>query len=108
MKPLNQLLDEIEQRADKATSGPWGMDELESYDGDSVACWIIGNIQIETGDDWWISVEPDYKGDAQFIAHARTDVPRLVKALRRCMGAMVRYQDDILESDLEQIMRGEE
>lgn len=62
-------LDEIEARADAATEGPWD---------------LIGGGEYVTP--VGIMVAPDDGGvngaDAEFIAHARTDVPALVAVAR--------------------------
>ena len=88
MSDVRELLAGIEKRADAATPGPWdvsnaneGMyeygpfwmitnDEFHNPSGDEDAPWLA--VEIHTGD----------KGDAEFIAHARTAVPALVAALR--------------------------
>ena len=75
-------LDAIEQRAAQATTGPWGWDHDE-YEC-AVPCTPDGCpghpngfafVDVIEGGE--IRVE-----DATFIAHARTDVPALVKKLR--------------------------
>lgn len=74
-------LDEIAARADAASTGPWAID-LDDYDGASV--------YIDDGDTWGRAYvctdlqQDEYEGknDAEFIAHAREDVPKLVAALR--------------------------
>lgn len=62
-------LDEIEARANAATKGPWE---------------IIGGGEYVSGPD--ILVAPGEGGvtdaDAEFIAHARRDVPRLIGAVK--------------------------
>lgn len=64
---LRTELEAMRERAEAATEGPWTADGLE------------GNLDSPRGRvaeaTWWREV------DAQFIAHARTDVPRLVAAL---------------------------
>ena len=88
-------LDEIEKRANEATSGPWMWGEegegwgdcgpnLETvergpkyFDGSQGASETI--ISASGYDASSIFVEPK---DAVFIAHAREDVPKLVAALR--------------------------
>ncbi|WP_430754636.1 hypothetical protein [Micrococcus luteus] len=64
MKRLN----EIEARANAATEGPWeaSMDRVE-HAGDS---------------EYAVAYDVAREEDAEFIAHARTDVPALVAALR--------------------------
>lgn len=86
------LLDEIQGRADEATAGPWVAGHRSSLD------WLsqspaIDNDGHEPGsaigpadaaDPLWGSLWPsrNANADAEFIAHARTDVPALVGALR--------------------------
>ena len=61
----DEQLQEIQARCEAATAGPW------HREGDAIA---------ET-DNYELGVVP-YLPDAEFIAHARTDVPALVAALR--------------------------
>lgn len=72
-------LDEIEARADAATDGPWitggSIEEgvtrfgtLNDPDDPSEPGVLLGDVA--------------YEANAEFIAHARADVPRLVAALR--------------------------
>lgn len=72
-------LAEIEERASRATPGPWVVDEGEAYEGDEfrhVDGWT------DTGTEWMCLS----KADAGFIAYARTDVPALCAALRHAWG----------------------
>ena len=65
-------LNEIEARANAATEGPWFVSDD--------AVWVDrgeGNADGITG-----PLAPWCFGEAEFIAHARTDVPALVAALR--------------------------
>lgn len=81
------VLDEIEARADAATEGPW-----EMYDGNEgteyAPLWCVANDAFHNPPEdeaaEWIGVEiyVGDKPDAEFIAHAREDVPKLVAALR--------------------------
>ena len=65
-------LDEIEARANAATEGPWmGIRYPDGFLGR-----VIGGNGFGVAEDF-----PD-DADAEFIAHARTDVPALVAALR--------------------------
>lgn len=66
----SQKLGEIEARANAATAGPWE---------------IIGGNEYLTGLD--IHIGPSDEGgirlhDAEFLAHARTDVPELIAIIR--------------------------
>ena len=74
-------LDDIQARADKASTGPWAVDH-EDYDGASVYMndgigWGRAYVctDLQQGED-------EGANDAEFIAHAREDVPKLVAALR--------------------------
>ena len=65
-------LNEIEARANAATEGPWmGIRCPDGFLGR-----VIGGNGFGVAEDF-----PD-DADAEFIAHARTDVPALVAALR--------------------------
>ena len=76
---MSELLDQIEARADAATQGPW---EWHPYMGSGATLAKPNhpfhelNI-LKTTDDW-----PPVAADAEFIAHAREDLPRLLAAVR--------------------------
>lgn len=99
MKTLNETLEEIEKRADAATEGTW-----RCIPGDSYCAFPA----VVTGDKSKQFIFEDHEGhgpgecprkcdggcapkddDATFIAHARTDVPKLLAMLR-----MAREQRD--------------
>jgi len=74
-------LDEIEERCEKATGGPWwndcGVIHAPHWDSDlpeGVACHPADTYN-GNGKDW--------DADAEFIAHAREDIPALVAEIRR-------------------------
>lgn len=77
-----KYLEEIEQRAAKATPGPWRMDAIPPKDGMCLVThgpkgsWI-GHIGIGCGE------HPRHRLNAEFIAAAREDVPALVAEVRR-------------------------
>lgn len=80
MTDLSTALDEIEARADAATPGPW----ITTHGERSIhrAAYARRDLAaVHTTDETWIAhyVDP---ADAAFIAAARSDVPRLVAALR--------------------------
>lgn len=93
--PPTDRLDEIQARADSATVGPWEAGHRSSLD------WLsqspaIDNDGHEPGsavgpadavDPLWGSLWPSRNAtaDAEFIAHARTDLPALVAALRAAL-----------------------
>lgn len=80
---MTDYLDEIQARADAATDGPW--EHVGSY-----GRIVSGPVQVcrAYGDDG--KATPD----APFIAHARTDVPRLVAALRAVEALHTRVGSD--------------
>jgi hypothetical protein len=75
----DQQLTDIDARAKGATPGPWCTDSWEIYQG----------TEYEPGISQWIgetcrgtsSPEQD-RADAEFVAHARTDVPALLAEIR--------------------------
>ena len=80
-------LNEIEARANAATEGPW------EWEGEAKAEWEIGAnslVPSRRPDDPVLygygydasGIEVKTPADAEFIAHARADVPALVAALR--------------------------
>ena len=72
-------LDEIEARANAATEGPWyhrgDQDEVPQVMGPLKE---VGHLLTQS----WIAYKVCERPDAEFIAHAREDVPALVAALR--------------------------
>ena len=70
-----RILDEIQARADAATEGPWTWAAHTTADGDEWAVFDGGDSAIAGNRDGW-------SPDAALIAAARTDLPRLVAALR--------------------------
>lgn len=78
-------LEQMKERAEKATAGPW----YYEIDGD---LWADGQVVLsplltEHG----VNVLNIRKTDAQFIAHAREDVPRLVAEVERLQSDNEQY-----------------
>ena len=80
-------LDEIEARANAATEGPW------EWEGEAKGEWEIGAnslVPSRRPDDPVLygygydasGIEVKSPADAEFIAHARTDMPALVSVVR--------------------------
>ena len=66
-------LDEIRARTDGTTIGPWeiqGHEIVRESDG-------LPFFQSR----WIADIDPDQRENAEFIAHARTDIPKLLAAL---------------------------
>jgi len=70
-------LDAIEARAEAATDGPWLASHNVTEDTHDVSVLYSNGIGVLVAD---FHKRPD---DARFAAHARTDVPALVAALRK-------------------------
>lgn len=94
-KPLNELLDEIEQYCEAATPGPWEEEATESVHHTMTLKYrgirLFPEFQVPTGYGG-IHADTNFpdgtpQGDQAsrnmaFIARARTDLPRLVKEAR--------------------------
>lgn len=78
--PIIDRLDQIKGRADKATEGPWGWSAAAH--GNPAGGPTHHAVKASGG----VVAETDYDIhgalDAEFIAHARTDVQRMEAALR--------------------------
>lgn len=80
-------LNMIKERAKKSTPGPWYADD-ERWPGNA-------NLQY-----WFVSHYDGVgaaatKADAEFIAHSREDIPRLVAEVERLKSAIVEAISDI-------------
>ena len=87
-----QELQAIEERANKATNATWIV-EAGEYSGSN---WLVGTITVNLGESYRddqvyfvttrnvhaSELEGDAKTDAEFIAHARADVPALIAEVR--------------------------
>lgn len=93
---ISDRLDEIEARSDAANDGPWYAESRNVDDPYSLT--TVYNV-FHNGDtaDRDLVAEVAYD-NAEFIAHARTDVPVLVAALRAvldvCDGLEEAYRAD--------------
>lgn len=78
-------LDAIQARADAATEGPW--EAIDAFD-ENGEDWLYSEIRHTYRADGivWpnqiLGTTDLEEADAEFIAHAREDVPKLVEALR--------------------------
>ena len=77
MNDPRETLNRIRKQADNATKGPWvctlNGDESEVTYANAPITWDDHGGEVFT------------EGDAEFIAHARTDVPALVAALKKVL-----------------------
>ena len=100
-------LNEIEARANAATEGPWAPDEYTEVDPDGF--YELSRVIAPDPDgDGWCAIGVVHTGilrpDADFIAHARADVPALVAALRAVLELADRWatQSTDYDEDTEQ------
>lgn len=116
-KTLQQLIDEIKLRCEAATPGPWRIDILRMLKPRVEDVYRIGAGGLPEGSS---------SNNAEFIAHARTDIPKLVEALEKCITQrdfyalallgetgpdfLEEYQEDLelSNSEIETILAGEE
>jgi len=93
MTDLPGWLQEIRDRADKATPGPWDM------------VWEDGEAYVFRGRNWnreWVASAAT-SDDTAFIAHARTDVPRLIEMVAEMAKVLETVQDtckDLAREDI--------
>lgn len=91
-----ERLDEIQQRADAATEGPWVT--WTGLDPDGTRREGISPERDIEVDICETPRTPDGREDAEFIAHARQDVPALVGALRAVLDEIKRAEDLVRQS----------
>lgn len=96
-------LAEIEARAAKATAGKWAIEygavvtKHPDFQGISDGVFGAHSAICYTNDGEYIE-NSNYKADAEFIAHAREDVPALIKRLRKAEALLEEAQGYISES----------
>ena len=88
-------LDAIQKRADAATGGPWLPDERHVLKPDKPESTWDGTVIASVPDDEFGLYE---FGNTEFIAHARTDVPALVAAVRARDAEVAELKAKIAES----------
>lgn len=84
-----ERLAEIKERTEKATPGPWDAYTVPGMNRSSDGYSAVGIAETE------VQVTRDAGGwfDADFIAHARTDVPALVAEVVRLQGIIDRVRE---------------
>lgn len=76
----------IERRIDRATPEPWVVDEFGHVSSEACFCYDVDTHGHggECGTGLHVAeLGPAMRNDAEFIAHARQDVPALLKEVRR-------------------------
>lgn len=92
-KSLSVILDEIEARASKATPGPWVVTHdaaLECGPHARSGLAMIASLKDDSKFPWPPARLCEWP-TARFIAASRSDVPKLVKALRYAVHSMREY-----------------
>jgi hypothetical protein len=79
-RPTPEELDEIEERCNCASLGPW-KSMVEGRDHTAGSSFIMTGPPDARGDD--IELSGATTADQDFIAHARQDIPSLVAEVRR-------------------------
>ncbi|MCX6785204.1 MAG: hypothetical protein NTV81_04795 [Candidatus Komeilibacteria bacterium] len=76
----NEELEEIKQRCERASPGPW-RSMVEGRDHTSGSDFIMTGTTEARGED--IELLGATIDDQEFIAHARQDIPRLLEEIER-------------------------
>jgi hypothetical protein len=88
--PVDKFIAEVKARAEKATPGPW-----HQWDKD----WVVSPVPSQEipgcNEGTAYTVGKNQSADAEFIAHARTDVDHLVAMVE----AVLPYLRDTAEDD---------
>jgi hypothetical protein len=96
----NQEIREIEERAEKATPGPWKLSRGAQADAYAIEgeAWTIAHVKF---------VRTETEANAELLAHSRQDIPKLIAALRETQAQRDRSYEVITRLQLElAAMRG--
>lgn len=88
-----QELQAIKERVEKATPGPWGFDKGKKEHMDRRPAVI--EVFVEEENEWFISGDISDLKDAEFIAHAREDIPALIAEVERLQKALKTTDADL-------------
>lgn len=83
-------LDDILNRCEAATQGPWITNEPACFNTYPGVYLIIGNRPNTDDEKIVINDDEAKKEDLEFAAHARTDLPLVVKALQKAVEILER------------------
>ena len=100
MADITDILDRIQAEADAATKGPWTRSPVSGVVGSLVEAWDGGLPSVNVAA---VLPAPACADNADLIAHARANVPRLVAALRVALAkGHFQFEDrDLLQAILE-------
>lgn len=108
-----QRLEEIKARCDAATAGPWKREGfgtlcyVSKTHGDKGMMICTPRLSSVLGDILPLETEPTQKTvDANFIAHARTDIPALVDGVEELQTENERLRSELIEAHWDQVQRG--
>lgn len=82
---MQKELDAIRERAEKATPGPWWLGGND-VDGPDTG---YGELRVATISN---TARREQKANAEFIAHAREDIPRLLAEIERLQAELKYYK----------------
>jgi len=89
-------IEAIEQRAQKATPAPW---EIGGTGDDAFSVWTRGPLSsqdrhlFDSAKRFNVDDEEEQRANIVFAAHAREDVPALVRDLKEAREALRKYGD---------------
>jgi hypothetical protein len=100
-------LDAIKARAEAATEGPWRADDEHGLMPGAAPAWCVSRSGADGTylSDVAYTTGTHEQGDAEFIAHARTDIPELVAEVERLRFVLTRTDEadgsviDILDAE---------
>lgn len=111
-----KILDEIEARAKAATEGPWEVSEsltgIQIYSSTQrvvehgTMCVNVCRKVINRREGYELPSTARARKDLSAIAHSRTDVPRLCKALRYASDMISDEAMIMVEDTIERILKG--
>lgn len=84
-------LQEIKERCEKATPGPWGLDTWKN----NLMVIATANCKIVVASRMQIR-------DAEFIAHAREDIPKLLREIEELKKQIEELKRQIEEPEVEE------
>ena len=90
MADITDILDRIQAEADAATKGPWTRSPVSGVVGSLVEAWDGGFPSVNVAA---VLPAPACADNADLIAHARANVPRLVAALRVSVDTLRHYRE---------------
>lgn len=83
---MDDWLEEIEARAEKATPGPWWQKSWKQQTGEGTELSdLLCYFEDEGQPRFW-----DWENTGEFVAHARADIPRLIREVKAQRAALAK------------------